>query len=53
MKTCTTCGKTKPKHEFYRDAGCADGRKTRCIDCDKADFKLLRERKKEMFKYKY
>jgi hypothetical protein len=35
MKTCTSCGETKPTTEFYRSAACADGFQYHCKACDR------------------
>lgn len=32
-KTCTGCGETQPLDAFHRNAGCRDGRYTRCKKC--------------------
>lgn len=36
MKTCTTCGETKPLGEFHRDKRKADGRRYQCKACTNA-----------------
>lgn len=36
MKRCPVCNTTKPLSEFYSDKARADGRMSRCKDCDKA-----------------
>lgn len=33
MKTCTKCGETKPKNEFYRDRSKQDGKMSNCKAC--------------------
>jgi len=35
-KTCTTCERSLPLSDFYRDARRADGRYSECKDCTKA-----------------
>jgi len=35
MKTCTSCGETKPTTEFYRSKACADGLQYHCKACDR------------------
>lgn len=43
-KTCSMCGKVKPKAEFYNDPVRADGRRSRCIDCE-STYKSMQYRK--------
>jgi hypothetical protein len=37
-KLCQGCGLTKPQNEFYRNAGSADGYRSRCKQCDAKRF---------------
>jgi 5-methylcytosine-specific restriction endonuclease McrA len=37
MKTCTKCGETKPKTEFYKNCGAKDGLLTYCKSCAKSN----------------
>ena len=38
-KQCTTCGETKPIDQFYKAAGCIDGRRGDCRTCFQAKAK--------------
>lgn len=49
MKTCTKCGKAKPREKFARRSERIDGRSNQCIDCEK---EVAIARRKEIKKRK-
>ncbi len=47
MKTCTTCGETKPLSEYYNDRRASDDKVSRCAACCYGAYKDWRARNRE------